>query len=304
MLDGLSCRPHPEIRIASFEGMAGVSASPMQNEILAALRPDDFGRLLRNLEPFPLPLGGVIHGTGQRERHLYFPTEGIVSRVYETESGASAAFAFTGREGVVGVATFLGGECGPGQAVVISPGYAYRLDARLLDSEFEHDGPLPRLLLRYTQALIMQIGQLVMCNRRHTLEQQLCRLFLSCLDRLPSNELMMTQELISRLLGVRRESVTEVAGKLAQAGQITYRRGHIAVVDRALLEAHACECYGIVKREVGSLLLGEDSFGQGGVKRTGRPGWQKSVAASCSGNRSHAARSANLALPRPSGRRA
>ena len=304
MLHGLSCRLHPETHIASIEGMAVASTSPTQNHILAALRPDDLGRLLHHLEPFPLPLGWISHAAGQKEKHLFFLTEGIVSRMYETETGASAAFAFTGREGVIGVASFLSGESGPGQAVVISPGYAYRLDARMLTSEFEHDGPLPRLLLRYTQALIMQTGQIAMCNRRHTLEQQLCRLILCCLDRLPSNELMMTQELIARLLGVRRESVTEVAGKLQQAGKITYHRGHIAIVDRAQLKAHACECYEVVKREFDRLRLAEDSIGRGGVARTGRRDWQKSVTASCSGNRSHATRSANPAFANPSGGRA
>jgi CRP-like cAMP-binding protein len=267
MLDGLSCRLHSETRIACFEGMAAVSASPTQNHILAALPPDDLKRLLPHLELVTLPLGWVVHGAGQRQKFLFFLTEGIVSRIYETETGDSAAFAFTGNEGVIGVASFLGGESTLSQAVVISPGFAFRLEARLLQIEFEHDSPLPRLLLRYTQALIAQIGQSVVCNRRHSVEQQLCRLILSCLDRLPSNELTMTQELIAALLGVRRESVTEAAGKLQQAGLILYRRGHIAALDRRQLEAHACECYGVVRGKLGQLSFQKNTIGHTGVHR-------------------------------------
>lgn len=233
-------------------------AAVRQNCILAALPRPDVERMLPHLEPVPLALGQVVHGAGQRRRHLFFLTEGIVARIYETETGASLAFAFTGNEGVVGVASFLGGESMPSRAVVISPGFAYQLDECLLQSEFAHDGPLPHSLLRYTRSLFIQTGQIAMCNRRHSLEQQFCRLMLSCLDRLPSNELTMTQELISTLLGVRRESVTDVAGKLQRAGHIHYHRGHIAVLDRAGLEAHACECYRAVKLDF-DRLLGQDS---------------------------------------------
>jgi CRP-like cAMP-binding protein len=241
--------------------------TPVQNQILAALPPDLLKRLLPDLELVPLPLGWVVHGAGQKQRYLFFLTEGIVARIYETETGDSAAFAFTGNEGVIGVASFLGGESTPSQAVVISPGIAFRLEARLMQSEFEHDSPLPRLLLRYTQALIAQIGQSVVCNRRHSVEQQMCRLILSCLDRLPSNELPMTQELIAGLLGVRRESITEAAGKLQQEGLILYRRGHIAVLDRRQLNAHACECYGVVRDELDRLLSPEDTIGHTGQRR-------------------------------------
>ena len=224
-----------------------------ENRILAALPHVDVERLLPHLEPIPLALGQVLHGAGQRRRHLYFLTEGIAARIYETEAGASAAFAFTGNEGVVGVASFLGGESMPSRAVVISPGFAYRLDECLLQREFAHDGPLPHALLRYTRSLFTQTGQIAVCNRRHSLEQQFCRLMLSCLDRLPSNELTMTQELIASLLGVRRESVTDIAGMLQRAGRIHYHRGHIAVLDRAGLEAHACECYRAVKLDLDRL---------------------------------------------------
>jgi CRP-like cAMP-binding protein len=202
-----------------------------------------------------MPPGWVVHGAGQRQGRLYFPTEGIVARLYETEAGATAAFAFTGNEGVIGIASFLGGESMPSQAVVIAPGLAYWLDIRVLTAEFEHDGPLPQLLLQYTRSLLAQTWQIAACNGRHSLEQQFCRLILTFLDRLPSNELVMTQELISAMLGVRRESVTEIAGKLQHAGAIHYRRGHIAVIDRAGLEARACECYRAMRRNFDLLRL-------------------------------------------------
>jgi CRP-like cAMP-binding protein len=210
---------------------------------------ENYERLLPDLEPVPLPLGSTVHRAGDREKYLYFPTAGIVARFYVTTNGASAEFALTGREGVIGIASFLGGESTPSQAVVLSSGYAYRLRANRLKNEFEHNGLLPRLLMRYTQALITQIGQAAACNRHHALEQQLCRLILSSLDRLTSNELTMTQELIANMLGVRREGVTEAAGKLQADGLIQYRRGHITVLDRAKLEKRVCECYSVVKRE-------------------------------------------------------
>jgi CRP-like cAMP-binding protein len=221
---------------------------PRRNRILAALPLQDYQRLLSQLSPLPLPIGWTIYGAGDRERYLYFPTEGIVSRCYLTESGASAAFAITGREGVIGLASFLGGRSTPSVAVVTSPGWAWRLEADRLDDKLAGCGTLRDLLLRYTLALLVQTGQMAVCNRRHPLEQQLCRWILSCLDRLPSNELAMTQELIAQMLGVRRESVTEVAGELQREGLIHYSRGHIAVLDRQRLEARACECYAVVKR--------------------------------------------------------
>jgi len=247
--------PNPERRFAFWDGRHALSAqhTPRQNRLLAALPPEDYERLLPDLEPVPLPLGWTLYGAGEQETDLYFLIEGIASRVYVTQSGASAAFAVTGNEGVIGVATFLGGESTPSQAVVLSAGYAFRLKADLLKSEFEYDGPLLHLLLRYTHALIAQTGQIAVCNRHHSVEQQLCRWILSCLDRLPSNELAMTQERIAAMLGVRREGVTEAAGKLQSAGLIHYHRGQIVVLDRPRLQARACECYTVVKRQYDSL---------------------------------------------------
>ena len=249
-------RSYPETRFASVDRKRAPSAphTPRQNQLLAALPLEDYARLLPELVPVPLPLGSNVHRAGDQEKYLYFLTAGIVVRFCVTQDGASAEIAITGSEGVIGVASFLGGESTPNQAVVLSPGYAYRLAADLLKNEFEHDGPLPHLLLRYTQALITQTGQIAVCNRHHSLEQQLCRWILSCLDRLPSNELNMTQELIASMLGVRREGVTEAAGKLKKAGLINFSRGHITVLDRPQLEAQVCECYAVVKREYDRLL--------------------------------------------------
>jgi len=247
--------PNLERRFAFRDGKHAVSAqhTPRQNRLLAALPTEDYERLLPDLEPVPLPLGWTLHGAGEQQRGLYFLTAGIVSRLYVTQNGASAAFAVAGNEGVIGVASFLGGESTPSQAVVLSAGYAFRLEADLLRSEFEYDGPLLHLLLRYTHALLAQTGQIAVCNRHHSLEQQLCRWILCCLDRLPSNELAMTQELIAAMLGVRREGVTEAAGKLQSAGLIHYHRGQIAVLDRPRLQARTCECYTVVKRQYDSL---------------------------------------------------
>lgn len=249
-------RPGPQTRFAFGDKKPSVpiQRTPRQNHLLAALPRQDYERLLPDLEPFPLPLGWVVHDAGQCEKYLYFLTAGIVSRFYVTESGAPAEFAVTGNEGVIGIASFLGGESTPSQAMVLSAGYSYRLRADRLKQEFEHDGPLPRLLLRYTQALIGQIGQIAACKRYHSLEQRLCRWILSCVDRLPSNELTITQDLIAQMLGVRRESISEAAGKLQWAGLIHHRRGHICVRDRPQLEARACECYAVVKREYDRLL--------------------------------------------------
>ncbi len=249
-------QPYPEKRFASRDRKRALFAqhTPRQNQLLAALPPEDYARLLPALQPVPLPVGWTVHNAGDREKYLYFPTAGIVSRFYVMEDGASAHFALTGSEGAIGVASFLSGESTPSQAVVLSAGHAYRLGAHLLKNEFEHDGLLPQLLLRYIQALIAQTGQVAVCNRHHSLEQQLCRWILSSLDRLPSNELTMTQDLISDMLGVRRESVTDAAGKLQKAGLIRYSRGHIVVLDRPRLEAQVCECYAVVKREYDRLL--------------------------------------------------
>ncbi len=250
------CRPGPEARLAFSDGKRAVpeQPTPRQNRLLAALPVGDYERLRPHLKPIPLPLGATVHGAGDRESHLYFPTAGIVSRFGVTASGASKEFAVTGSEGVIGVASFLGGESTPTWAVVLSAGHAYRLGVDLLNSEFEHDSPLPRLLLCYIEALIAQIGQIAVCSRHHSLDQRFCRWILSCLDRLPSNDLTMTQELIADMLGVRREGVTEAAGRLQQAGLIHYHRGHIAVLDRPRLEAQACECYAVIKRAYDQLL--------------------------------------------------
>ncbi|CAG0987445.1 hypothetical protein BURK1_02083 [Burkholderiales bacterium] len=228
--------------------------SPRRNLLLAALPPDDYDRLLPDLEPVPLPLDWEIHVAGARENALYFVTAGIVSRCHATAGGVSAEFAVTGSEGVIGVASFLGGASTPSRAVVLSDGHSFRIDADRLKSSFEHDGPLPQLLLRYIQALIAQVGQIAVCNRRHTLEQRLCRWILSCLDRLPSNKLTVTHERIAELLGVRREGITEAVGRLKRAGLIRCGRGHIVVVERQLMEARLCECYAVVRREYDRLL--------------------------------------------------
>jgi CRP-like cAMP-binding protein len=256
MLRGGSFGPYPETCFAVTDRKRRVSAphTPRQNRLLAALPLKDYERLLPELEPVPLPLGWTVHHAGNRDRYLYFLTAGIVSRFYVTEKGASTAFAVTGNEGVIGVASFLGGESTPTQAVVLSAGHSYRLRADLLKAEFERDGPLSDLLLRYTQALIAQTGQIAACNRHHSLKQQLCRWILSCVDRLPSNELTMTQEQIAYMLGVRREGVTVAVGTLQEAGVIHCCRGHLAVTDRPGLEAQVCECYAVVKRVYERLL--------------------------------------------------
>jgi len=262
-----SFQPYPETRFASMGRTRGVSAqpTPRQNHLLAALPLEDYERLLPHLEPVSLPLGWTVHRAGDRENYLYFLTSGMVSRFYVMDNGAMARLAVTGSEGVIGVASFLGGESMPGHAVVLSAGYAYRLGAKVLKSEFAHNSPLSQLLLRYTMALIAQTVQIAACNRHHSVEQQLCRWLLLCLDRLPGNDVPMTQELIGNILGVRRESITDAAGKLQQAGLIHYRRGHVAVLDRPLLEAQACECYAVVKREYERLLPPENTIGNADV---------------------------------------
>lgn len=228
--------------------------NPNQNHLLAALPQADFEPLAAHLELVPMPLGQMLYEPGTQLRHAYFPTTSIVSLHYVTESGASAETAGVGNEGIVGVSLFMGGETTSSSAVVQTSGQAYRLDRHVLLQEFNQAGFLQRLLLRYTQALMTQMAQTATCNRHHSVEQQLCRWLLLTLDRLPSREFVMTQELVASMLGVRRESVTEAAGRLQTAGYIRYRRGHIAVLDRAGLETRVCECYDVVKNEMGRLL--------------------------------------------------
>jgi len=199
-------------------------------------------------------LGETLYEPGGQLQHVYFPTTAIVSLLYTLESGSSAEMAGVGNEGVLGISLFMGGDTTPSSAVVQTAGHGYRLRATLLKEEFNRTGLMLRLLLRYTQALATQICQTAACNRHHSIEQQLCRWLLSTLDRLPSNDLIMTQELVASALGVRREGITEAAGKLQRAGLIRYRRGHIAVLERSGLEAGACECYAVVKKELGRLL--------------------------------------------------
>ena len=228
--------------------------SPKQNHLLAALPAADYERLLPALELVLMPLGWAVYESGGHQGYVYFPTNSIVSLLYVMENGASAEMAITGNEGVVAIALFMGGETTPSRAVVQSAGHAYRLKAAVLRREFEHGGALQHLLLRFTQALITQMAQTAVCNRHHSVVQQLCRWLLLSMDRLPGNELRMTQELIANMLGVRREGVTEAAGMLQEAGLINYSRGLITVLNRPKLEKQVCECYAVVKREVDRLL--------------------------------------------------
>jgi CRP-like cAMP-binding protein len=230
------------------------SHDPRQNQILAALPAEECERLFRQLELVPMPLGHSLYESGTQMRHVYFPTDCIVSLLYVMENGASAETAVVGKEGMVGISLFMGGETTPSRAVVQSAGHAYRLKGQLIKDEFQRAGPMQHVLLRYTQALLTQMAQTAVCNRHHSLDQQLCRWLLLSHDRLSSDELVMTQELIANMLGVRREGVTEAAGQLHRAGLINYHRGHITIVDRAGLEARACECYAVVKRECDRLL--------------------------------------------------
>jgi CRP-like cAMP-binding protein len=228
--------------------------SPSQNHLLAALPAAEFERLAPHLELVPMLLGETLYEPGGQLRHVYFPTTAIVSMLYTLESGMSAEIAGVGNEGILGISLFMGGDTTPSSAVVQTAGHGYRLPGRLLKEEFGRGGLTQRLLLRYTQALLTQMCQTAACNRHHSIEQQICRWLLLTLDRLPSNELVMTQELVASALGVRRESVTEVAGNLQRAGFIRYRRGHISVLDRSGLEDGACECYAVVKKEFARLL--------------------------------------------------
>jgi CRP-like cAMP-binding protein len=228
--------------------------SPSQNALLAALPAADFGSIGASLELVALPLGEILYEPGGQLQHGYFPTTAIVSLHYVTESGASAETAGVGNEGLVGIPLYLGGDTTPSSAVVQTAGHAYRLERRLLKKEFDRAGLMQRLLLRFTQGLITQTMQTAACNRHHSVEQQLCRWLLLTLDRGLPRELVMTQELVASMLGVRREGITAVAGKLQNAGVIRYRRGHIAVLERSGLETRACECYEVVKKELGRLL--------------------------------------------------
>lgn len=227
---------------------------PQQNHLLADLPAEDYARFSADLKLTPMPLGRAVYESGDHLHYVYFPTTSIVSLLYVMENGASAEFAVTGKEGLVGIPLFMGAESTPGRAVVQSAGYGYRLEASILKREFAYRGRLQFLLLRYTQALITQMAQTVVCNRHHSVAQQLCRRLLLSLDRSPGNELTMTQDLIANMLGVRRECVTVAAGKLQVDGLIQYRRGHIKVLDRTGLEARACECYAVVQKELDRLL--------------------------------------------------
>jgi CRP-like cAMP-binding protein len=233
-----------------------VAGEIRENALLEALPDAERARLLSQLESVELPLGTVLYESGDKLTHVYFPTTAIVSLIYVMDDGATTEIAIVGNEGIVGVSLFMGGESTTSRAVVQSAGMGYRLKASRMMEEFNRSGPVLNLLLRYTQALITQMAQTAVCNRHHSLDQQLCRWLLLSLDRLRSNELVVTQELIANMLGVRREGVTEAAGRLHAAGFITYRRGHITVLDRAQLERRSCECYAVVRKEYDRLLPG------------------------------------------------
>jgi CRP-like cAMP-binding protein len=224
------------------------------NHILSALPNDEFEFLAPHLELIAMPLGEMIYEPGMQLQHAYFPTTSIVSLHYVMESGSSAEFAGVGNEGMVGISLFMGGDTTSSSAVVQTAGQAYRIERRILKREFDRSGLLQKLLLRYTQALMTQMSQTAACNRHHSVEQQLCRWLLLTLDRMSTNDLIITQELVAGMLGVRREGITEAAGNLQRAGFINYRRGHISVLDRAGLDKNVCECYAVVKKEMNRLL--------------------------------------------------
>lgn len=231
-----------------------VVANPKQNHLLDALLKAEYDRLTPDLEHVELKLGQVMYESGGLLKYVYFPTTSIISLLYVMENGGSAEIAVVGNEGVLGISLFMGGETTSSRAVIQSAGFAYRLKSQILKDEFNRGGPVQRLLLRYTQALITQMAQTAVCNRHHSVEQQLCRWLLLSLDRLSCDELTMTQELIANMLGVRREGVAEAAGRLQREGIINYTRGHITVVDRKKLERRSCECYQVVKAEFDRLL--------------------------------------------------
>ena len=244
----------PQSRLQPGSSPMPAAHTPKQNHLLAALPAAEFGRLSPHLELVEMPLGEVLYESGGQLQHVYFPTNSIVSLLYVMENGASSEIAVVGNEGILGVSLFMGGETTPSRAVVQSAGHGYRLKSQLMKDEFNLSGPLMHLLLRYTQALITQMAQTAVCNRHHSVEQQLCRWLLLSLDRLDTHNLIMTQELIANMLGVRREGVTEAAGKLQRNGLIRYSRGHITVLDRPRLENAVCECYSVVKKEFDRLL--------------------------------------------------
>lgn len=234
--------------------MKNLASEVTRNHLLAALPQPEAHRWLPILETVDLPLGHVLYESGVTLSHVYFPTTAIVSLLYVMENGASAEIAVVGNEGIVGISLFMGGKSTTSRAVVQSAGKGFRLRSQIMKEEFDRTGPVLHLLLRYTQALITQMAQTAVCNRHHSLDQQLCRWLLLSLDRLESNQLVMTQELIANMLGVRREGVTASALKLQRAGLIRYSRGHITVLDRAALELRSCECYAVVKKEYDRLL--------------------------------------------------
>ena len=235
--------------------VASPKPDPEQNRLLSALPPEVQERVYPQLELVSMALGMVLYESGDTMRHVYFPTNCIVSLLYVMQNGSSAEISVVGNEGVVGISLFMGGESTPSRAVVQSAGYAYRLTGQSMKDEFNLHGETLSLMLRYTQALITQMSQTAVCNRHHSIDQQLCRWLLLSLDRLATNRLNMTQELIANMLGVRREGVTEAAGKLQKLGVIEYSRGEITVLDRPQLESLSCECYAVVKKETDRLLL-------------------------------------------------
>ncbi|MDO8464922.1 MAG: Crp/Fnr family transcriptional regulator [Gallionella sp.] len=245
-----------------------------QNYLLAALPAEIFERLSPHLELTPMPLGQVLYDSGGKLQHVYFPTTAIVSIHYVMENGASAEIAGVGKEGVIGVSLFMGGSTTPSLATVQTAGHGYRLKEQLMMEEFDRAGPMMRLMLRYTQALMTQMSQTAVCNRHHSVEQQLCRWLLSTLDRLTSSELTMTQELIASMLGVRREGITEAAGNLQRAGLISYRRGHITVLDRLGLESRVCECYDVVKKEFRRLLCDAEGANSLSINHRDKSSWE------------------------------
>jgi CRP-like cAMP-binding protein len=237
--------------------------TPQQNHLLAALPAEVQSRLFPNLELVDMPYGKVLYESGDTMRHVYFPVDSIVSLLYVMENGASAEVSVVGNEGFVGMALLMGGDSTPSQAMVQSAGHAYRLSAHMFKEEFRRHSEMQILLLRYTQALITQMTQTAVCNRHHSIEQQLCRWLLLCLDRVPGHQLQMTQELMSNMLGVRREGITEAAGNLQKKGAIKYGRGRITVLDRGVIEKLSCECYAVVRKETDRLM--PFSTGQGAL---------------------------------------
>jgi len=246
--------PRSECAVRAKSGPVSDPPSPRQNHLLAALSSEERDRIFPHLHYVPMPLGKVLYESGDQLDHVYFPTDCIVSLLYVLENGGSAEISVVGREGILGIALFMGGETTPSRAIVQSAGHAYRLAGKRLKEEFHRSSELQLLLLRYTQSLITQMAQTAVCNRHHSVDQQLCRWLLLSLDRLSSTQLTMTQELIANMLGVRREGVTEAARKLQKLGVIQYSRGHITVIDRPKLEALSCECYAVVKRESDRLM--------------------------------------------------